>query len=227
MLGTQDIKIRVFIVALGLVSMTALAGCDDAPQRIAYNPPQGGGGVPTSSTAPPVFSTPPPPAPTDPLIAGTDPLTGGGDPLTSHSNAAVSYSHNPLTADVDPQGYALDKMPNAARDALLSSPRMSTGHSHWATGQVFNATVTVTVNNVRLGVFNYPFDRDITSRCHPGVNQVTFEYKPKTNTSSAHVNILESEHSPPIAPLVVFNSPLSSTSHVGKPILFKKLFIAN
>lgn len=87
---------------------------------------------------------------------------------------------------------------------------MPTAHSHWLKGSIFNARVVVRVNGLFLGTFTSPQERDITMKLRRGINTVTLAYTPLASTASAHLDILESEHDPPVPPLATFRSPLSN-----------------
>ena len=69
-----------------------------------------------------------------------------------------------------------------------------------------DADVIVLLNGVRQGSYRGVVDRDITMKLRPGLNFVTFDYHPKSAHSSAQMEIVESEHTPPIAPLATFRS---------------------
>jgi len=85
---------------------------------------------------------------------------------------------------------------------------MPTEHSHWLKGRVFNARVTVRLNGLLLGTYSAPQDRDITMKLRSGINTITVAYQPLSATASAQLDVLESEHDPPIPPLTTFRSPL-------------------
>ncbi len=128
-------------------------------------------------------------------------------PLAPHSLAAPA----PPPAYEDAQTQTVDILTGKAVGL-----KMPTVHSHWLKGPIFSARVAVRVNGLLLGTFTSPQDRDITMKLRSGINTVTLAYTPLTSTASAHLDILESEHDPPIAPLATFRSPLpaanSSTS---------------
>lgn len=94
---------------------------------------------------------------------------------------------------------------------------MPTQHSHWLRGGIFNARVKVRVNGLFLGEYGAPVDKDITMRLRAGVNTVTFAYKPLSPTASARLDVLESEHDPPIPPLASFRSPMPDEGAAPAP----------
>ncbi len=63
-------------------------------------------------------------------------------------------------------------------------------------------------------------------RMHKGLNTVTFTYQPLVSTASANLNILESEHDPPIAPLASFRTSLPASGDTESPITQTFTFIA-
>lgn len=106
----------------------------------------------------------------------------------------------------DPLLAGADEKPS---DPLLSRDPMQghgmpTAHSHWLRGRMRDAQVTVSLNGVRQGAYFTVVDQDITMRLRKGVNTVTFVYQPHSSSSSAQMEVVESEHHPPIAPLVTF-----------------------
>ena len=171
-----------------------LSGCgDDKPYT---GPPPGSGraaqpAVPSS--APPLLNASAPAAqPANPLLSG-----GGSadNPLLSSSGG------NPLT----------QKNPLVSGNAL-HGPVMPTDHSHWLRGRVRDARLTVLLNGIRQGEYTGVVDQDITMKLRRGVNSVSFVYAPRGTEASAQMDLLESEHDPPIAPLVTFRS---TGSHDG------------
>jgi hypothetical protein len=126
---------------------------------------------------------------TDPLDDGT-PLD---DPLA-----------NTAPLDVDHPILAADDRPVTIGDE--PSPHALTDHSHWLKGSIFNARVTVILDGVKLGDFQSSQDKDITWKLKKGLNTVTFVYTPLVKSASAHLDVLESEHDPPIPPLATFRS---------------------
>ncbi len=82
-----------------------------------------------------------------------------------------------------------------------------TAHSHWLQGRLRDARVTVLLNGVRYRSFSGVVQGDdITMRLRAGANTVTFLYQPQGPSSAADMEVIESEHHPPIAPLVTFHS---------------------
>jgi len=111
---------------------------------------------------------------------------------------------------------------------------MPTAHSHWLRGRLRDARVTVLLNGVRHGSFSGVLDQDITMKLRRGVNTVTFIYQPSAAGSAADLEVVESEHHPPIAPLVTFHST-SVRAEIGdtpggdawKPVTKTFPFVAN
>ena len=94
---------------------------------------------------------------------------------------------------------------------------MPTDHSHWLRGRVQGARLTVLLNGVREGVYTGVVDRDITMTLRRGINSVSFVYAPSRADASAQMNLLESEHDPPIPPLAAFQSlPISRDPAVSE-----------
>ncbi len=182
--------------ALLLIAALVLSGCgDDKPY--SSQPPGSGQTAASPTLAPLAAALPSPPsaqAP-NPLLSGNgqadNPLLsspGGGNPLTQN---------NPL----------------ASRDPL-HGPAMPTDHSHWLRGRVRDARLTVLLNGVRQGEYTGVVDQDITMKLRRGVNSVSFVYAPRGAEASAQMDLLESEHNPPIPPLVTFQSAPSQDAAV-------------
>jgi hypothetical protein len=64
-------------------------------------------------------------------------------------------------------------------------------------------------------------------RLRSGVNTITFAYTPQGNLALAQLNVLESEHDPPIPPLVVFRSPMATGEQTPQPLTQTFTFIAH
>jgi len=179
------------------LALLLLTGCgDDRPYTPPPpRPPRQAQAAPADrpSAAAPAYSTPT--GPPDPLVgdagqATTDPLLGDAKPDSSDP----LIGHDPL------QGRA-----------------MPTAHSHWLRGRLRDARVTVLLNGVRHGSFSGVLDQDITMKLRRGVNTVTFIYQPIAAGSAADLEIVESEHHPPIAPLVTFHSEAGPAASVDTP----------
>jgi hypothetical protein len=126
----------------------------------------------------------------------TDPLDDGSpidDPLASLDT--FSDEKPILTADDRPFVIGGE-----------TGPKMPTDHTHWLKGSIFNARVTVFLNGTKLGDYQTSQDKDITWKLKKGLNTVTFVYTPQVKSASAHLDILESEHDPPVPPLASFRS---------------------
>lgn len=109
----------------------------------------------------------------------------------------------------------------------LQGPKMPTAHSHWLRGHLRSAHVTVLLNGAREGLYYGVVDRDITMKLRAGINAVTFVYQPTNATSSAEMEVLESEHHPPIPPLVTFQSPPAPEDGKLTPVTQTFTFMAN
>ncbi len=158
------------------------------------------------------FSPPPAPAATPSAdaapAAALDPLTtsASSDPMTTSTS-------DPLIGDTN--GPAKD--PLAGNDPFNRS-KMPTEHSHWLQGVIQNARMQVSLNGIRLGDFSGFVDRDITMYLRTGINTIAFTYQPNSPQSSATLYVMESEHTPPIPPLVTFASvPVSALTATGTP----------
>lgn len=195
---------------LALLACPLLAGCaDDAPLPQAHIPAADSASHTASPAAPrpivtaalPTTQAPDALEAPDGLLAGTgqDPVAGTNVPPTGP----------PATPRLDTDGDALTQTPDTLA-GTTPGQHMPTQHSHWLRGPIFNARVQVRVNGLFLGTFTSPQDRDITMKLRGGINTVTLAYTPLASTASAHLDILESEHAPPIPPLATFRSPLSS-----------------
>lgn len=166
-----------------------LTGCE--PGRRAAQPP------PVQQPAPPMTDI------------SVDPL-GGGDSASGGSATPGAGSDTPVMPD--PMRSSSDSGeappdPLAAGGDPLKGAVMPTQHSHWLRGRTRGAELTVLLNGVRQGSYQGVVDRDITMKLRSGLNFVTFNYQPKDANSYAQMEIVESEHSPPIAPLATFRSP--------------------
>ena len=192
-----------------------LTGCgDDRP----YSGPPPGGDRPAQAAPAdtPLAAAPADSAPTDSVPTGPpDPLVGDGvqtppDPLVGRDPL---LGHDPL------QGRA-----------------MPTEHSHWLQCRVLHdARVTVLLNGQRYKSYSGAvLGDDITMSLRRGLNTVTFVYQPNGEGAAADLEIVESEHHPPIAPLVTFRStPGPATGGdtaggaTGKPVTQTFPFVAN
>lgn len=199
-------------LALLLPSVFLLTGCgDDRPYTAPPpRPPRQVQAAPVNTPLASAPTGPTPSGPPDPLMGSagqSDPLLGDAKPDSSDP----LMGHDPL------QGRA-----------------MPTAHSHWLRGRLRDARVTVLLNGVRHGSFSGVLDQDITMKLRRGVNTVTFIYQPNAAGSAADLEIVESEHHPPIAPLVTFHSesgPAASEDTSGgnalKPVTKTLPFVAN
>ena len=156
---------------------------------------------PVSAPSPPAYHAPDRPA----LPKAATASSGAADPL-------LGQDSGPPTDD------PLLSQNHASTDPLLKSDplqgrTMPTDHSHWLRGSVRGAKLTVLLNGVRQGVYSGLVDKDITMRLRKGINSVTFVYEPHQSEADAQIDLVESEHHPPIAPLATFHSlPQSSDS---------------
>lgn len=96
---------------------------------------------------------------------------------------------------------------------------MPTDHSHWLRGRVRDARLTVLLNGVRQGEYTGVVDQDITMKLRRGVNSVSFVFAPRRADASAQMDLVESEHNPPISPLVTFQSASSQDAAVPESAL--------
>jgi hypothetical protein len=191
---------RACLLGMSGILVFLLTGCGD--DRPVSDPPPG----PVANQYPaPAPAAPAPAAQTpDPLLAG-DGAMSSSDPLlhgSSQDQTASSTSSDPLLQH-DP----------------LQGPAMPTEHSHWLRGQVRDARLTVLLNGVRQGAYSGMVDQDITMKLHPGINSVTFLYAPRRADSSAQLDLLESEHDPPIPPLASFQSAPAPSDAAGPPTI--------
>ena len=192
------------------VAALFVSGCgDDKP----YSGPPPGGGASAQAPAPLLSQAATAPAssalaPSNPLL----PKSGAADnPLLPAAGSPLTQ-HNPL----------LSGNP-------LNGPVMPTDHSHWLRGRVQEGRLTVRVNGIRTGEYTGVVDQDITMKLRRGINSVSFEFAPSRPGASAQMDLLESEHNPPIPPLAVFQSQPSSADapdSAGKPVTQSVTFFA-
>jgi hypothetical protein len=209
------------VIALSLAAL--LGGCQDSHQYDDVRPymQPGSGPQPIAAAPAEIEAEGDPIKPKDKLDGGMDMPP---DPLVADD--PLSISKDVFEADVD---NSPPRDPLATTDVV-----MPTKHTHWLRGSVVDAAVSVSVNNVKLGDFYATVDKDITMRCRKGYNTVTFTYIPIAKTSFAALNVLESEHNPPIAPLATFDSKVdapapdsASSSDADKPVRQTFEFYAN
>ncbi len=218
-----------------LLAALLLAGCgDDKPST-----DPDGDGPDASSAAPPPrplgAAMPPVARPaSDPLLSG-----GGGistaDPLAPEGGAASGGAAGSGPAQTDPLA---GRDPLVGADPLAGSDplqgrAMPTEHSHWLRGRVQGGRVTVLLNGIRDSEYEGFVDRDITMKLRRGVNTVSFVYTPRSAGAFAQMDLLESEHTPPIAPLASFQSRGAGTGGIGdgaagggKPVTQRFTFVA-
>lgn len=188
-------KARFVLLA---AAMLLLGGCgDDRP----YSGPSQSGGYSAPAPAPLAAVSPAPAPPSD-------------DPLVSGSSGI------PTTDPLLPADKPAQTDPLAGSDPL-KGPAMPTEHSHWLRGRVQNARLSVLLNGVREGDYDGLVDRDITMKLRRGINTVSFVYSPQDANSFAQMDLLESEHHPPIAPLASFHSLPQPQTEAGQPADFK------
>ena len=150
-------------------------------------------------------------APPPPAVSVSAADTAPADPLTASDS--TKSTADPLIGDAG----GPDKDPLAGGDPL-KGPQMPTNHSHWLRGQVRGGHVLVSLNSIRLGDFSGLVDRDITMRLRAGSNTVMFTFQPDSAQSAATLDVLESEHTPPIPPLATFDAaPVSGLTATGTP----------
>ena len=174
------------MAVLAVLGGLLLSGCDN-DRPYAGPPPDSGEAAQPSPTPPPLASATPPAAQAGNPLLSTD---GPADnPLLSSSHGNPLMQDNPLDSG-NP----------------LHGPIMPTDHSHWLRGRVRDARLTVLLNGVRQGEYTGVVDQDITMKLRRGVNTVSFVYAPRRADASAQMTLEESEHNPPIPPLVTFQS---------------------
>ena len=79
-----------------------------------------------------------------------------------------------------------------------------------------DARLTVLLNGIRQGEYVGIVDQDITMKLRRGVNSISFVYAPRRADASAQMDLVESEHNPPIPPLVTFQSTPASDDAVSE-----------
>lgn len=196
---------------LALLACPLLAGCGDdapvSPARLSAAPPvprRAYSAVPRPSVTAPVPTAQTP----DALEASDGLLSGTGQDAAASATVPLNTPAGPPPTPPADIADALTQSSDPLAGSVPSQ-RMPTQHSHWLRGPIFNAHVVVRVNGLFLGTFTSPQDRDITMKLRGGINTLTLAYTPLASTASAHLDILESEHDPPIPPLATFRSPLS------------------
>ena len=201
--------VPLLLGAGGACLVLLMTGCGNEERDVTFQPvkPEATTGAPAPPPAPPAFAPASPPASaSDDPLAVPDQLASGADAPAAKSEDAPALAPDDQLAD--------------------AAPKMPTDHSHWLRGGIFNARVAISLNGLPLGEFRAPLDKDITMKLRRGVNTVTFAYAPRADTSSAHLDVLESEHTPPIAPLASFRSPLPAVGKPQKPFTQTFTFLA-
>jgi hypothetical protein len=195
----QSLKTIILLVVLN--ATTVLAGCspdkpiysdEGSPDRRPYSVAHKSRpiGAPSTTASSAVSSD------------GTATTRGTPDYLTGDTSSKPEDSPNysPLTDD-------------AKIDPL--NPKMPTIHSHWLRGGIYSAQVKISLNHVVIGTFTANIDKDITMSCRRGFNTIEFEYKPTSESGYANLDVLESEHDPPIPPLTSFLSSIQAPKYPG------------
>ncbi|BDI28111.1 hypothetical protein CCAX7_001620 [Capsulimonas corticalis] len=234
---------RAFFAGAAVIAflLPAVAGCND-DQPIDYQQARTENGYPTDVTTPPTVAqdmdTSPDTKSSTPLADEKDPLVAAsGLDMATPDKSSTVMPPDPLLPPGNEDGTKLmdgakplenvkpleDNSPAAGKG--LSSVNennpywlkghVTTDHSHWLRGSVTNAHLRIRVNNVQVEDLRGPVDDDISQYCRKGFNTVTFLYEPNGAGASAVVNLLESEHTPPIPPLVTFDSRNSPYSAAG------------
>lgn len=178
-------KSQILLLGTAIAALLACGCGDDRPDS---GPPPGSGYAASPAAPAPAAETP------DPLRPGDSGTLSTADPLLSSSDSASSGGSRDLLAQPDP----------------LKGRGMPTDHSHWLKGWVRDARLTVRLNGLPIGEYTGLVDKDITMKLRRGINSVSFTYAPLRAGGSARMNLLESEHHPPIAPLAAFQSPAPS-----------------
>ena len=203
------IKSAIVITQISAVLLIvgALNGCGND----AYDPGPAHPVVSDSSVSPaqnPLPAQSPEAVNSDPLASSSDPLAGG-DPMASTAGQLPS------------------SLSDGNTEPLSSGPTMPTDHSHWLVGDIMDAKVDVSLNGDPFGEYDAPVDEDITMHLRRGINTVTFSYTPTDSSSSASMQVLESEHTPPIPPLVIFRSPQVPLGQTVQSVTKTFTFIAH
>ena len=134
-----------------------------------------------------VASVPRPGSHPDPLLSG---YRSGFRPPTRCSAPMRTAAQNDPLAGSDP----------------LKGRAMPTEHSHWLRGRIREARLTVLLNGVRQGEYSGVVDQDITMKLRQGSTRSRSSMRRASADASAQMDLLESEHDPPIAPLAAFQS---------------------
>lgn len=182
---TQSSRLAV-ISALACLIPLLLCGCgpDKGRDTREYDAAQ----TTTQSAPKPLLSDDPSASPV--ASDSNDPMEGSADPLSGTDPGDAPETRDPMTGNLNGSGQI----------------RMPTVHSHWLRGIITEATVHVTANGTDLGTYSSAVDKDITMRLRKGVNLIRFDYTPNDSNGSAHLDVLESEHMPPLPPLATFKA---------------------
>jgi hypothetical protein len=127
------------------------------------------------------------------------------------SEAETSLTSGDRLVSPDPNSSYKDPLSAGAGESRVdpfvrTTSAMPTEHSHWLRGSIFNARVSVVLNALALGDYVATVNKDITMKCRKGMNTLTIVYTPAGSGSMADIDILESEHNPPLPPLISFKS---------------------
>ena len=160
-------------------------------------------------------------APEDPLAVSSGSGIADGTPPPSLPDPLLKGSNHVTGLNLTPRDPLIG-------NSSLMGRTMPTAHSHWLRGRLQDSHVMVELNGIRHGRFSGILDQDITMKLQPGVNMVTFHYMPNSSHSSVNLEIVESEHDPPIAPLVTFRSSILSKSDgsAAQPVTKTFMFVA-
>jgi hypothetical protein len=210
--GGDEKKYLLSRIVGGIFLALLLTGCGHDRAVVESDPPEYHADAPSS--LPPISSAG---SSAGSSSASPDPLlhSDGGSGSIASSDPLLSDGHSNSSAD-----------PMQLNDPLQGRA-MPTDHSHWLHGTLRNASLTVLFNGVRQGEYSGLVDKDITMVLQRGTNSVTFIYTPSEADSAAQMEIDESEHDPPIPPLVTFDSQPVARDAPLTPTTQSFTFVAN
>lgn len=141
---------------------------------------------------------------------------------TINRNSDSDYLSSPMLTDETP-GPDLTNSPT-----LDEGPSQPTAHTHWVRGLIQNGSVEIQVNNMTIGIYSGPIDEDITWKCHPGANSITFAWTPSSSGATARLELIEGEHEASYLPLVTWHpdpAPTDSQNTVSAARTTRSSFI--
>ena len=181
---------RVIVAVASALTIAVSSGCDDAPPPPIHYKRKSARRV----RAMPVAAT-------QPAGSGADILSGDGS-----SGGVAAGTDNSYNDPLDPTNSGAKLGQDTSDDTIATGikQKMPTQHSHWLKIAQFQSHITVRLNGVWYGEFYGAADRDITMSLQAGQNTITVTYQPQSPGSWMDLKVLESEHDPPIPPLVTF-----------------------